>query len=74
MTKLVEIQEAILRLDVQDQRSLCEWLDHAALDLEQDSPELESALLQAVEEPMSPYSPETMRAICERVAVEMRRA
>lgn len=74
MTKLAEIQGAILRLDMQEQRALCQWLDQAALDLEQDSPELEAALLQAVEEPFAPYSAKDMRAICERVAKEMRRA
>jgi hypothetical protein len=74
MTKLAEIQEAILGLEPKEQQALWQWLDRAALDLEQDTPELEAELLQAVEEPMSPYSPKTMRAICERVAAEMRRA
>lgn len=72
MTKLAEIQEAILGLGPQEQQALWAWLDRAALDLEKDTPELEAELLQAVKEPFAPYSPQTMRAICERVAAEMR--
>lgn len=74
MTKLAEIQEAILALELKDQQALCAWLDRAELDLEVDTTELEKELLQTVEEPMSPYSPQSMRAMCERVAAEMRRA
>lgn len=72
MTKLAEIQEAILGLEPKEQQALWAWLDRAALDLEKDTPELEAELLQAVEEPFTPYSPQTMRAICERVAAEVR--
>ncbi len=68
MTKLAEIQEAILGLDPKEQQALRAWLDRVPLDLDEDTPELESELLRTVEEPMSPYSPQTMRAICERVA------
>lgn len=74
MTKLAEIQEAILALDPKDKQALWAWLDRAGPDLEKDTPELEAELLQAVEEPFTPYSPETMRAICVRVAAEMRTA
>ena len=74
MTKLAEIQDAILRLDVKEQRALCQWLDRVELDLEQDTPELEAELLKTVQEPFTPYSTQTMREICERVAAEMRRA
>lgn len=73
MTKLAEIQEAILGLDPKEQQALWAWLDRTGLDLEKDTPELEAELLRAVEEPMSPYSAQTMRMICERVAAEMRR-
>ena len=72
MTKLTEIQEAILGLDPKEQQALWAWLDRAPLDLEKDTPELEAELLQAVEEPLTPYSPQTMRAICERVAADAR--
>ncbi|HUZ07750.1 MAG TPA: hypothetical protein VMV89_09715 [Candidatus Paceibacterota bacterium] len=42
------------------------------LDLEEDSPELETELLMAVNGPHSPYSSEEMRAACERVIREKR--
>jgi hypothetical protein len=73
MTKLAEIQEAIRGLDPKEQQALWLWLDRTALNLEEDTPALEGELLQAVAEPFTPYSPQTMRAICERVAAEMRR-
>jgi len=41
-----------------------------ALDLEEDSPELEAELLQAVNGPHSPYSSEEMRAACEQIIRE----
>jgi hypothetical protein len=44
------------------------WLDtHKPLDLETDNPELEAELLKRVEGPFTPYSPDEMRAIGERV-------
>jgi hypothetical protein len=43
-----------------------------ALDLEEDSPELEAELLKAVNGPHSPYSSEEMRAACERIIREKR--
>jgi PHD/YefM family antitoxin component YafN of YafNO toxin-antitoxin module len=45
-----------------------------ALDLEQDSPELEAELLKAAEGPFKPYSPDAMQKICERIVEEKRRA
>jgi hypothetical protein len=42
----------------------------AALDLEQDTPELEDELLQAIHGPYTPYSVEEMRGIVERVIRE----
>jgi hypothetical protein len=39
----------------------------AALDLEEDSPELEEELLKAIDGPYTPYSPEEMRDIVERI-------
>ena len=44
-----------------------------ALDLEEDSPELEAELLKAVNGPHSPYSSEEMRAACEKNLQEHRR-
>lgn len=38
-----------------------------ALDLEQDTPELEAELLKAADGPFTPYSSEEMRAIGERI-------
>ena len=47
------------------------WLDtHKPLELETDNPELEAALLPAVEGPFTPYSPEAMRTIGERIIQE----
>jgi hypothetical protein len=43
-----------------------------ALDLEEDSPELEAELLKAAHGPFTPYSSEEMRAACERVIREKR--
>ena len=48
MTKLAEIQGAILQLDREEQERLRISLDETALDLEEDSPELETELLIAV--------------------------
>ncbi len=42
----------------------------AALDLEEDSPELEAELLKAIDGPYTPYSPEEMRGIVERIIRE----
>jgi hypothetical protein len=42
----------------------------AALDLEEDSPELEAELLKAVNGPYTPYSTEEMRGIVERIIRE----
>ena len=43
-----------------------------ALDLEQDTPELEAELLKAADGPFTPYSSEEMRAIGERIIREKR--
>jgi hypothetical protein len=40
----------------------------AALDLEEDSPELEAELLKTVDGPYTPYSSEEMRSLVERIA------
>jgi antitoxin (DNA-binding transcriptional repressor) of toxin-antitoxin stability system len=44
-----------------------------ALDLEEDSPELEAKLLKAANGPFTPYSSEEMRAACEKIIREKRR-
>jgi hypothetical protein len=41
-----------------------------ALNLEEDSPELEAELLKAANGPFTPYSSEEMRAACEKVIRE----
>ena len=43
-----------------------------ALDLEEDSPELEAELLKSANGPFTPYSSEEMRAACEKVIREKR--
>lgn len=43
-----------------------------ALDLEEDTSELEAELLKAANGPFTPYSPEEMRAIGERIIREKR--
>ena len=45
----------------------------AALDLEQDSPELEAELLKGIDGPFTPYSSEEMRGIVERIIREEKR-
>jgi hypothetical protein len=54
MTKLVEIQAAIRRLDHKELEKLRIWMNEAPLDLEEDSLELEAELLKAVNGPHSP--------------------
>ena len=44
-----------------------------ALNLEEDSPELEGELLKAVDGPYTPYSAEEMRGIVERIIREEKR-
>jgi hypothetical protein len=47
------------------------WLEtHKPLDLETDNPELEAELLKGIEGPFTPYSPQEMRSIGERVIKE----
>ncbi len=43
------------------------------LDLEEDSPELESELLKAIDGPFAPYSAEEMHALGERIIRERQR-
>jgi hypothetical protein len=46
----------------------------AALDLEEDSPELEAQLLEAIDGPYTPYSADEMRNIVERIIREEKQA
>ena len=46
----------------------------AALNLEEDSPELEAELLKAIDGPYTPYLAEEMRSIVERIIREEKRA
>ena len=66
MTKLAQIQEAILQLDHNEQERLRIWLDEKAIDLEEDSPELEAELLKAVQGPHSPLVKADLEAVAER--------
>ena len=45
----------------------------AALDLDEDSPELEAELLKGIDGPYTPYSSEEMRGIVERIIREEKR-
>ncbi|MBI4625869.1 MAG: hypothetical protein HY736_21940 [Verrucomicrobia bacterium] len=72
MTKLAEVQEAILQLDHDEQERLRIWLDEKVLDLEEDSPELETELLKAVQGPHSPLGKADLEAVAERALREHR--
>ena len=72
MTTLAEIQEAITRLDSQEQERLRLWLDEAALDLEEDSPELEAELLKAVQGPHAPLVKAELEALAKKALLEHR--
>ncbi len=48
-------------------------LPGGTLDLEQDSPELEGELLKGIDGPYTPYSPEEMRGIVERIIRDEKR-
>jgi hypothetical protein len=72
MTKLVEIQEAILRLDHEEQEKLRIWMYEAPLDLDDDSPELEAELLKAVRGPHSPLVKSELEAVATRTLRRIR--
>ena len=72
MTRLSAVQEAILLLDHEEQARLRIWLDEKALDLEEDSPELETELLKAVQGPHSPLIKADLEAVAERALRENR--
>jgi hypothetical protein len=66
MTRLVEIQDAIRRLDHKEQQKLRIWMHEAPLDLEEDSPELEAELLKAVRGPHSPLVRAELEAVAKK--------
>jgi hypothetical protein len=72
MTKLSAVQAAIRQLDHEEQARLRIWLDEKALDLEEDSPELETELLKAVQGRHSPLSKADLEAVAERALRENR--
>ena len=72
MTKLAEIQDAILRLDSEEQHRLRIWLDGTALDLEEDSPELEAELLKAVQGPHAPLIKGELERLAKKALLEHR--
>ena len=71
MTKLVEIQEAILHLDHEEQEKLRIWMYEAPLDLEEDSPELEAELLKAVQGPHSLLVKAELEAVAKKALSEI---
>ena len=72
MTKLGEIQEAIIGLSAKEQDLLRIWMDEAPLDLEQDSPELEAELLKAVRGPHSPLTRADLEAVAKKAIADHR--
>lgn len=68
MTKLAEIQKAIVALPATERDELREWLltQGGVLDPETDTAELERELLKAVHGPHKPYSYAELQAACER--------
>jgi hypothetical protein len=64
-------------LPAQERAELRHWvLAHGeeTVDTELDSPELETELLSVAEESFAAYSRDEVRAVCERVASELRRS
>lgn len=75
MTKLAEIQSAIMQLPLRDRTELRDWLMERVppgIDPERDSPEVEAELIKVAEGPFTLYSSDEMRTICERVVHEFR--
>ena len=72
MTKLVEIQEAIIELSAKEQDLLRLWMDEARLDLEQDSPELEAELLKAVRGPHRPLTRAALESVAGKATADHR--
>jgi len=75
MTKLAEIQDAILSLPSTERSELRDWLlgqEGFVANPEENTPELERELLKGVRSEHSPYSSIEMREICERVLQEHR--
>ena len=72
MTELVEIQEAIIGLSAKEQDLLRLWMDETPVDLEQDSPELETELLNAVRGPHRPLTRADLEAVAEQATADHR--
>lgn len=80
MSTVLEIKSAIDALPLAERIDLLLMLNRenliphppGGLDLEVDSPELEAELLKAASRPHEPFKPEEMRAMCEKLAVELR--
>lgn len=72
MTSLAAVQEAILQLRPEEQARLRDWLGSNAINPEEDSPELELALLQAVRGPHSILNKADLEALAERALRERR--
>jgi hypothetical protein len=75
MSKLAKIQQAIAGLPHKERAALREWLlngQGCVIDPEEDSPELEAALLKAVRGPHKPLTKESLYAIAGRASAELR--
>jgi len=75
MSTVREIKAAIDALSPSERAELDRLLGGSSspLDPEADSPELEAELLKAIDGPYTPYCPEEMRAIGERIIRGKRR-
>ena len=72
MSTLAEIQDAILHLNPEEQERLRIWLHGRALDLEEDSQELEAELIKAVQGPHTPLVKDELESIAQRALTEHR--
>lgn len=72
MTKLAEIQAAILQLTPREQQRLQKWFGHAALDLEEDTRELEAELLNGVQSLHAPLRKAELETLAEKAVREHR--
>ena len=87
MSTVAEIKAAIETLSADERANLERWLQDSSrtdadtnipeepstLDPEEDTPELEAALLKGINSPLKPYSPAEMQAICDQIVREHRR-
>jgi hypothetical protein len=70
MVTLASVQAAILQLAPEEQVRLRDWIEAHAPDLEEDSPEVELAVLQAVRGAHVPLSKSCLEDLAERALRE----